>query len=669
MILKGDKMDNNDQQRSPSQLNLQSNWMTLSIIVIQIIIVVLSFIENFTFGIIITALSVGIGFLMYRMRMKNSEKILYYIETLSQRIKKGEQESLIKMPIGILLYDERKDVEWANPYMISQISDDDVLGRSVGEVIPQLPNEEIVNEKDNEFVINWNDKIYDVLIQKEVRAIYFLDITKYANIEKKAEEKQPVIGFMILDNYDELASQMDDKEISRLDSMLTSYFSTFFNERSIYYKRLENDRYLLLMNLKESEKLEEEEFKFIDNIREKTSKRNMPLTISIGLAYGDNTFTELANHAQDNVDLALGRGGDQAIVGEIDDEQRYYGGTSNPMVKRTRVRARVVTQVLEDLMKESEEIFIMGHQQPDLDSIGSSLGVRRIAEMNEREAWVVVNSDDLNKDVGMLIDIAKEDDQIGPFIIEPEEAKDRVTGDSLVIMVDHHKPSMSIAPELIEVSDNVVIIDHHRRGNDFPEDPLLVYIEPYASSAGELVTEMFEFVTGEGPPINKLEATGLLGGIIVDTNNFSLRTGSRTFNAASYLQSVGANNMLIQQLLEEDREVYLKRSHLIEHMEIYMNRFAIAAGEENEVYSSVVTAQTADTMLSFTNIEASFVITLRSDGKVGVSARSLGQFNVQLVMEDLGGGGHLSNAATQIEGKTVAEVKEMLIDTLEKRMK
>lgn len=662
-------MNNNDQQRSPSQLNLKTNWMILAIVVIQLIIILLSFIENFTFGIIITFLSVGIGSLMYRMRMEISEEILYYIETLSQRIKKGEQESLIKMPIGILLYDEDKEIEWANPYMISQISDDDILGRGVTEVISQLPNEEIVTEEDNEFVIEWNDKIFDVLIQKDVRAIYFLDMTKYANIEKKAEETQPVIGFMILDNYDELAGQMDDKEMSRLDSMLTSYFSTFFNERSIYYKRLENDRYLLLMNLKESKMLEEEEFKFIDNIREKTSKRNMPLTISIGLAYGDNTFTELATHAQDNVDLALGRGGDQAIVGEIEDEQRYYGGTSNPMVKRTRVRARVVTQVLENLMKESEQIFIMGHKQPDLDAIGSSLGVRRIAEMNEREAWIVVDSEDLNKDVGMLIDIAEETSDIGKYIIGSEEAKDKITKESLVILVDHHKPSMSIVPELVAISENVVIIDHHRRGNDFPKDPLLVYIEPYASSAGELVTEMFEFVTGEGPPINKLEATGLLGGIIVDTNNFSLRTGSRTFNAASYLQSVGANNMLIQQLLEEDREIYLKRSHLIENMEIYMNRFAIATGEENEVYSSVVTAQTADTMLSFTNIEASFVVTLRPDGKVGVSARSLGQFNVQLVMEDLGGGGHLSNAATQVEGKSVAEVREMLIKTLDKRVK
>ncbi len=662
-------MDNNDQQYSPPQLNLQSNWMTLAIIAILFFIVVLSFVEDLTFGIIITALAAGIGILMYRMRVKNSERILYYIETLSHRIKKGEQESLIKMPIGILLYDEDKDVEWANPYLISQISDDDILGNKVWDVIPELSDEEIVNEEDNEFVIEWNDKTYDVLIQKEVRSIYFLDITKYANIEKKAQQTQPVIGFMILDNYDELAGEMDDKEMSRLDSMLTSYFSTFFNERSIYYKRLENDRYLLLMNLKESEKLEEEGFKFIDNIREKTSKRNMPLTISIGLAYGEKTFSELAAHAQDNVDLALGRGGDQAIVGEIDEEQRYYGGTSNPMVKRTRVRARVVTQVLEDLMKESEQIFIMGHQRPDLDAIGSSLGVRRIAEMNEREAWVVVDSDDLNKDVGMLIAIANEDEHIGPYIIEPEEAKNKVTKDSLVILVDHHKPSMSIVPKLVERSDNVAIIDHHRRGNDFPEDPLLVYIEPYASSAGELVTEMFEFVTGEGPPINKLEATGLLGGIIVDTNNFSLRTGSRTFNAASYLQSVGANNMLIQQLLEEDREVYLKRSHLIENMEIYKNRFAIATGEENEIYSAVVTAQTADTMLSFTNIEASFVITLRPDGKVGVSARSLGQLNVQLVMEDMGGGGHLSNAATQIEGKSIAEVKEMLIETLNKRMK
>ncbi len=295
-----------------------------------------------------------------------------------------------------------------------------------------------------------------------------------------------------------------------------------------------------------------------------------------------------------------------------------------------------------------------------MDAIGSSLGVRRIAEMNGKEAWIIIEPEEFSKDISQLVDEIEKDNSISRYIITPETAKEMTTANTLLIMVDHHRPSLSIAPDLVEEINNVVVIDHHRRSEEFPEKPVLVYIEPYASSTAELVTELFEYQPNDANPINKIEATAMLGGIIVDTKSFSLRTGTRTFDAASYLRSCGADAVLIQRLLKEDTDTYLLRSHLIETIEFISDSMAVATGEEDQVYDTVVAAQTADTMLNMTNVDAAFVITKRSDERIGISARSLGEINVQVIMEKLGGGGHLSNAATQIENHTVAEVKEML---------
>lgn len=276
----------------------------------------------------------------------------------------------------------------------------------------------------------------------------------------------------------------------------------------------------------------------------------------------------------------------------------------------------------------------------------------------------MIDQDELNNDVRYVIDESLENDQIGPYIISPREAVKKADENSLVIMVDHHRTSMSLAAELIDISNRLVIIDHHRRGNEFPEDPTLVYIEPYASSASELVTEMFEYASNEGLPINALEATALLGGIVVDSNNFSLRTGSRTFNAASFLQSVGADNKIIRDILSEKPEVFIERSRLIEKMEEVIKGVYITCGSEEKEYNPIIAAQTADTMLTLTGVEASFVITQRPDKLIGISARSSGRINVQVIMEKMGGGGHLSNAATQLKDVSLKEAKEQLVETI-----
>ncbi|EXJ24305.1 Phosphoesterase, DHH family protein [Alkalibacterium sp. AK22] len=634
----------------------------------QLIMTVLSFTAYLWLGFVMLVFFIVTLVVIWRLGNVYVRELNSYVLNLSYRIKRGEQEALIKMPMGILLLSEEGNIEWLNPYMQTQLSkEDNVLGENLKDIQPDLQDIYASDESDHA-LIEWHGKIYQVTVQKDIYALYLMDITDYATIKEEYEEARPVVGWLFLDNYDEITSGLDDRGVSGFDSMLTTYFSNWGRQHGIFYKRVTSDKYFLLLNRKELERLEKEKFNIIDNIRERTSKRNLPLTISLGMAYGEETFDKLADLAQNNLDLALGRGGDQAIVKAVNEEPRYYGGKTNPMEKRTRVRSRMISQALQKQIKDSDQVFVMGHKNPDLDAIGSSLGIARIAMMLKKTVSVVVDQEDLSTDVSKLMEEIKKYEQVNKNIVSPTEAEKRISGNDLVILVDHHKPVLSIAPNLLKKTRKNIVIDHHRRGEEFTENPLLVYIEPYASSTAELITELFEYVSSDGDPINRIEATAMLGGIVVDTNNFSLRTGSRTFDAASYLQSVGANSTMIQRLLKEDPENYLQRGRLIETIDFVKNGIAIARGDEEEIYPPVISAQTADTMLGMSGIEAAFVVTRRSEDMVGISARSLGKINVQVIMEQMGGGGHLSNAATQIDGKTVSEIIEELKEVIQAQL-
>ncbi len=286
--------------------------------------------------------------------------------------------------------------------------------------------------------------------------------------------------------------------------------------------------------------------------------------------------------------------------------------------------------------------------------------------MNGKDCYVVIDPANLHSDVERLMSKVGQDPEIANAILTPDAALSQATDRSLLVMVDHSKASMTSAPALYQaLASRVVIIDHHRRGEEFPENPMLVYIEPYASSTCELITEMLEYQPSNAASVDKLEATAMLAGITVDTKSFSLRTGTRTFDAASYLRSVGADGLLAQNLLKESVDNYIQKNHLIDTVEMISQNMALCIGEADKTYDPVIAAQAADTLLTLSGIDASFVISRRSDGKVGISARSLGDINVQVIMEKLGGGGHLSNAATQVEGKSIAEVKDMLLTAID----
>lgn len=648
--------------------NVKSTAITL--IVLQLLIIVLSFFSNIGIGLAILIIFIVFLLLIYYFSKRIIVRINKYIEDLSYRIKRGEQEALIKMPIGIILFDEDFKVQWINPYFQSHIGyQEEILGKKIADVDEELNRLIEDSHKNNLTTIDWGNRSYRIIIQEDIRVIYLMDISEYSQIKKKYEAETFVLGNIFVDNYDEITQSMTDKNVSNLNTFITTQLSNWARQHQVYLKRVSEDRFIVFMYRKALQQMEEENFNILDEIREKTSKQNLPLTLSMGIAYAESEdeeieedagLVDIATLAQSNLDLALGRGGDQVVVKSLSGDMRYYGGKTNPMEKRTRVRSRMISQALQELIKQADQVMIMGHASPDMDAIGSALGVRRIAEMNGKEGWIVIEPNQYSNDIGKLMEEIEKDNQISRYIITPEVAKEMMTLNTLVILVDFHRPTMGIAPNLLQGKNQVVVIDHHRRGEEFPENPALVYIEPYASSTAELVTELFEYQSHDAEPINKIEATAMLGGIVVDTKSFSLRTGSRTFDAASYLRSCGADAVLIQKLLKEDTETYLLRSQLIKNMDFVTENIAVTTGFQDRVYDTVVAAQTADTMLSMSGVEAAFVVFKREDKRIGISARSLGEINVQLIMEEMGGGGHLSNAATQLEDKTVSEAKDEL---------
>ena len=597
-----------------------------------------------------------------------------YAANLSYRIKRGEQEAMIKMPLGIMLYDKDRQIQWINPYLQMYLHDKDIIGSSISSVDKELAkyiDDAIKSNSKQNKIIKWGDRKFEMVVQDDLGVVYLLDITRYANIEEKYKQERLAIGLIFIDNYDELSQAMGHQNLTNMSSYVQTTLSKYAGQFNSYLKRIDEDHFILLTHMHDLAKMEDNKFSILDKVRTESSRKNMPLTLSIGIAFGSESLNEIADQAQSNLDLALGRGGDQVVVKQSGHEARFYGGKSNPMEKRTRVRARMVSQALVELFKGVDHVFVQGHRNPDLDAIGSAIGIVKIARIHGVKASVVLDVDHVNYDVGRLIAKMQAAGIDKDVFISPKDALEAATDESLLVLTDHSKYSITYDPELYKrLKNRLIIIDHHRRVEEFPENPMLVYIEPYASSTCELVPEMIEYQPqgGEGV-LTDLEASAMLAGITVDSKEFSLRTGTRTFDAASYLRSIGADTQVVSELLKENIDNYLQRSHLVSTIDMIEPNMALLMGEDNKIYDPIITAQAADTALSLEHVDASFALTRRSKDVIGISARSMGNVNVQVIMEKLGGGGHLSNAATQIKGVTVEEAKDKLLAAINEYLK
>ena len=605
-------------------------------------------------GFILTGLLI---YLIFQVNHKMRQETEEYISTLSYRVKKVGEEALMEMPIGIMLINDDYYIEWTNPFIASCFHEDTLVGRSlydVADAVIPLIKQEVETE-----IISLHDRKFRVIHKPEERLLYFFDVTEQAEIEKMYHDERTVIAIIYLDNYEELTQGMDDQTKSSLNSLVTSILNKWATNNGVFLKRVSSERFIAVFSENILHALEKGKFTILDEVRETTSKQNVPLTLSIGVGTGVSSLPELGSQAQSSLDLALGRGGDQVAIKQPNGKVKFYGGKTNPVEKRTRVRARVISHALKELVIESDKVLIMGHKNPDMDAIGSAIGILKVAQMNKRDGFVVYNKNEIDTGVQRLMDEIKQNEALYSRFISPEQASEIATDDTLLVVVDTHKPSLVIDERLLNRIENVIVIDHHRRGEEFIKNPLLVYMEPYASSTAELVTELLEYQPKNGK-IQMLEATALLAGIIVDTKSFTLRTGARTFDAASYLRSHGADTVLVQKFLKEDINTYIKRSKIIENVYFFRDGIVISKGQEDVYCDQVLIAQAADTLLTMDGVTASFVISKKTDHTIGVSARSLGGINVQVIMEHLEGGGHLTNAATQLYDVSVDEAESML---------
>jgi len=582
-----------------------------------------------------------------------------YVLTLSHRIKGVSQDVIGTLPFGIILYNEDKEVQWHNAFVQTVADRPSVVGASLAELFPglQVP----VRDKDpSKAEVTLNGRVYELLFRHPERMVYVTDVTERWTLSKKYEDEKLALGIVMMDNLEEVAQGMDEQQRALMLSKVTGEINEWAQKYGLFLRRLSSDKYMVVANQLALRQLEQSRFDLLDEVREITMDLKLPMTLSIGFASGADSVVELGHLAQGSLDIALGRGGDQAVV-KFGERQSFYGGKSNAIEKRTRVRARVISHALRDLMKESDYVLIMGHKTPDMDAIGAAIGVMKAAQQFGKEAYIVLEG--VNPSIQRMMDMIREDEKLSKRFIGPDVGLSLMNKKSLAVVVDTHRASMVTEPRLLQQTDRIVVIDHHRRSEEFIDDAVLVYMEPYASSTCELVTELLQYIH-DRVVLDVREATALLAGITVDTKSFSLRTGSRTFEAASFLRRNGADPALIQRMLKEDLAEFIKKAEIIQHAETYRDHIAIAVADSSKPVPQLLIAQAADTLLNMTGIRASFVIGVRPDGLVGISARSLGQINVQLIMEKMGGGGHFTNAAAQLQGCTAQEAAAKLRQTL-----
>ncbi|QFR05905.1 hypothetical protein GA597_03190 [Staphylococcus haemolyticus] len=586
-----------------------------------------------------------------------------YVDNLSGHISAGSNRAIKRLPIGMVVLDADDHIEWINQYM-SEHLETNVISEPVNEVFPNILKQ---LEKVQEVEIEHGQYHYHVRHSEEESCLYFFDITDEVQTNELYEESKPIIATLFLDNYDEITQNMNDTQRSEINSMVTRVISRWASEYNIYFKRYNSDQFVAYLNQKILAEIEESNFEILSQLREKSVGYRAQLTLSIGVGEGTENLIDLGELSQSGLDLALGRGGDQVAIKNMNGNVRFYGGKTDPMEKRTRVRARVISHALKDILTEGDKVIIMGHKRPDLDAIGAAIGVSRFALMNNLEAYVVLNEEDIDPTLRRVMDEIDKKPELKERFVTSDEAWDMMTSKSTIVVVDTHKPEMVLDENILNKANRKVVIDHHRRGESFISNPLLVYMEPYASSTAELVTELLEYQPTE-QRLTRLESTVMYAGIIVDTRNFTLRTGSRTFDAANYLRAHGADTILTQHFLKDDVDTYINRSELIRTVEVQDNGIAIAHGSNEKIYHPVTVAQAADELLSLEGIEASYVVAKREDNLIGISARSLGSINVQLTMEALGGGGHLTNAATQLKGLSIEEAIEQLQQAITEQM-
>jgi ribosomal protein L9 len=625
--------------------------------------------ENFHVSISYISLSVIVASLTYFYmigkanrnikRLRWLENRLKLWNLISYRVKKAGEYAFNHLPIGIIIYNEEKVIEWANAYA-KEIFMSPLVDRKIEIINPELFDK--INGEEN-FEMTIYGRHYRCNVISDHNILYFLDQTDLKDLQQKYRRSLLAVGFLNLDNLDTALTALDAQERAMQMSNLIGLLSDWSNKHDIYLCGLSEARYLLFMTFAQLRELMDDKFSVLDDIQNYCQKEDLRITASLGIACKDDGITRLVELAEEQLELALNRGGNQGVV-LIDNQIHYFGAKTTSLETRSPIFVRVKAEMLADMIKHSRDVLIMSHKDMDADAFGSCLAIHKIVAALKKESKIVFDESSVDETIRAIHNIIqKEHINILDYFVAPRKAVDNITNDTLLVIVDCQYQTLLTSEKLYKSANKIAIIDHHRRNNNAISNYDYLYSQSSASSTVELVAEMFQYISNE-IEISEIEATWMLMGILVDTNNLMYRTSYRTFNVLAVLQKIGAEIPRAQRYLRENFGEYVKRMSILNNLEIVDGKYAIAACSADEIYSRAFLAKIADNIISVHDIKASFCIGRIDENEIGISARSLNEVNVQVIMEQLNGGGHFNNAATQIKDVTVEQAKEMLIDKL-----
>lgn len=647
----------------------------LAIILILLIIISIQNIKYIIPSIIIFATIVGYTY--YANRKRKSE-ISETLQDLTLTVDSAAKTSLINSPFPLIIFETDGNIIWRSSRYISEFNNinmnsyiNELSSEIKKEIKSRKREENSKNSKDINREITIENKYYKIFgryvhvknrdkkSNEYMIILYFIDETENIKLQKEYKDSKSCVGLIMVDNYEEIIRSIDSSEKPIVTAEIDRKMYEWANKTNGVLIKSDRDRYVYLFEQRYLEDVKEDKFSILDKIKEINTKEKVQFTLSIAVSNEGKTDKEKYESAQTAMDVVLGRGGDQAVIRE-NEIYKFFGGRVEEVEKRTKVKARVVAHALEKLIKKSKKVMIMGHNNPDMDSIGSCLGIYRLSKSLNTNAYIVVS--DEAESISTFKEEIEKDPEYEDIIINKEVALENIDEETLLVVVDTHKTNYVDAPELLEKVQNIVIIDHHRRSTDYIENATLMFQEVYASSAAELVTELLQYAEVK-VDLKTIEAESLYAGIMMDTKNFTFKTGVRTFEAAAYLRRCGIDIIRVKKWFQSDLKSFNTIAGIVKKAEVVNDTIAISTYEKKTKDASIICAKAADELLTISDITASFVLGKLGD-KVCISGRSIGDINVQVILEKLGGGGHITLAGAQVEGMTVEETKQELINRI-----
>lgn len=607
------------------------------------------------------------GFAMYAL-IKNMILFVFFVymtylyETntmsVSEALNNDAKNAFIFGGIGLIQYDENRNIVWTSD-LFKELNIN-IIGVKLLEWQPHLAS---LFEDEDIKVIDVKGRKFEAYNSQESKLIYLKDVSQFLSLQQDYQDQQICMAYITIDNYEETLENADEPKMALIQSKSRQIIVDWAYSNGIIIRRFKSGGYLAFFNERIYRKQVENKFAILDTFKEMSNELDEVMTLSIGIGRDSRVLRELDDMASAALNLTYSRGGDQVAVKSGDDRVRFFGGNSDTFEKSSKVKARVISQSLSGLIKNANQVYVMGHKNSDLDSFGASLGVAKLAQGYGKVTKIVVDFESIEQKTKSVATIIKNDVRYKGLIISPTEAIEHTNKDTLLIVVDNHKPSLAISKVLLERVRNKVVIDHHRRGEEFIDSPVLTYLEPAASSTVELIVELCEYQNVE-LNFNELDATVMYAGMLIDTNYFKQRVGVRTFQSAAYLKDLQANVTQAYEFLEDSYKETLEKSKITQTAYQYNPYILIAVADEEHEYSRTMLAKASNSLLEVSGIKAAFTIGRVAKNIVAISARSCKNINVQVIMENMGGGGHFSMAAAQFEDKSIEEIRFLLEEKL-----